>query len=788
MEFDRICAMLADCAVTDGAKAMAMTLTPDRDIDRVRRRLRQTGDAKALMILKGYPAFGRVHDIEDTVERAEKSAVLSMKELLDVAGVLTGARRLVDYYNEKGRGEAPSDSLGVLFSRLIPNRGLEERIGRSIIGEEIMADEASPALQDIRRRIRHCQSRIKELLQQYVSGPRSRELQDNIVTMRGGRYVIPVKAEYKNEVKGLIHDTSASGATVFIEPMAVVNENNELRTLQSREQHEIERILAELSAECAAVSGILLSNYRALTELAFVFAKAELSNRMRGIEPILSEHHRLCLRKARHPLIDKSKVVPTDIELGKEYDTMVITGPNTGGKTVTLKTLGLFALMTQAGLHIPCAEDSEMCLFDQILADIGDEQSIEQSLSTFSSHMVRIVSICESVNENSLVLLDELGAGTDPVEGAALAIAVIERVRARGALCAATTHYSELKAYALQTEGVVNAGCEFDVSTLRPTYRLIVGAPGKSNAFAISLRLGLPEEIIDAAKARISEENRSFERVIEELENQRIAMEKAKEEAQSMRREYESYRDSELKKLKLRLAESEKEIEKTREKAIRILEDARISADYVMGELEKVKKQKESENLGRALSSARSDIRRALKEGDDRVNPVDERREADYVLPRPLKKGDRVLLMNVGTEGTVMEEADRKGNVLVKTGMINTRTSEKNLKLLSEAAQLLSAEKKPISAVHLRSSIAQTIESRLDLRGESAEDAWHRTDLYLDDAKVCGMQSVTILHGKGSGILRSVIQKRLRTDPRVKSFRDGVYGEGDSGVTVVELK
>lgn len=790
MEFDRICAMLADCAVTEGAKALAARLTPDCDIERICLRQRQTSDAKLLIARKGYPAFGSVHEVDDAIARAEKSAVLSPRELLNIAGVLCAARRLQDYNSEKATQSDPaSDSLQPLFSRLLPDKRLEDRINRAILSEDLIADEASPALSDIRRKMRQCQNRIKDLLAQYVSGPRSRELQENIVTVRNGRYVIPVKAEYKNEVKGLVHDTSASGATVFIEPMAVVNENNELRELESREQHEIERILAELSAECAAISGILQNDYRTVTEIAFIFAKAELSNRMHGIEPQINEKMHLSLRCARHPLIDKQKVVPTNIQLGgKDYDTMVITGPNTGGKTVTLKTIGLFALMTQAGLHIPCGQNSEMCIFDRILADIGDEQSIEQSLSTFSSHMVRIVEICETVDDRSLVLLDELGAGTDPTEGAALAIAVIEKVRSRGALCAATTHYAELKAFALDTPGVVNAGCEFDVETLRPTYRLIVGSPGKSNAFAISQKLGLPEDIIENAKARIGADSRRFEHVIEELERNRIEMEHERETAARERREYETYRDAELAKLQTKLAASEKELEKNREKAVRIMESARISADFVMAELEKVKKKQESAQFGQELADARGRIRRSLREADDKVNPVSERTDEEYVLPRPLQKGDRVLLINVGTEGTVTEDPDKKGNVTVKTGMINTRTNVKNLKLIAGAVEILDADRKRISAANIQKTIVQTFSPSIDLRGEVGDDAWFMTDKYLDDAKMAGVHSVTIIHGKGTGALRAAIQSKLKHDSRVKSFRNGNYGEGDAGVTVVELK
>ncbi len=789
MEFDRITAMLADCAATEGAKAMASRLTPDYDIDRIRTRLRQTSDAKSLMILKGYPSFGRVHDIEDAIERAEKSAVLSTRELMDVAGVLGCARRLIEYYNEKQRDDGVGESLRVWFGRLEPNRRLEDKINRAIPAEDMISDEASPTLSDIRRKMRQCQNKIKDILAQFVSGAHARELQDNIVTMRNGRYVVPVKAEHKNDIKGLVHDTSASGATFFIEPMAVVNENNELRTLQSKEQHEIERILSELSADCAEISGILLGDLRAINEISFIFAKAELSNRMDGVEPLVNEKKTISLRRARHPLIDKTKVVATNIALGgKEYDTMVITGPNTGGKTVTLKTIGLFSLMAQSGLHIPCEPDSQICIFDKILADIGDEQSIEQSLSTFSAHMVKIVEICRTADANSLVLLDELGAGTDPTEGAALAISVIEAVRSRGALCAATTHYAELKAYALETPGVINAGCEFDVETLRPTYRLIVGSPGKSNAFAISLKLGLDETIVEAAKARISEDNRRFENVIEQLEKNRMAMEEERKRAEQMRKEYEAYRDAELSKLNAKLAASERELEKTREKAMQIMESARLSADYVMAELEQVKKKQQSERFAQELAEARGNIRRSLRDAGDRVNPVNEKVDADYVLPRPLKKGDTVLLINVGREGVVTEEPDKKGNVTVRTGMINTRTNVKNLKLIEESVKVLDADRKKVSTTHYQKLVSQTFSSSIDLRGQLGDDAWFMTDKYLDDAKLIGIHSVTIIHGKGTGALRTAIQSRLKRDPRVKSYRDGVYGEGDAGVTVVELK
>ena len=512
LEFDKICAMLADCAPTEGAKAMALRLMPSGDTVEVLRRLHRTTDARRLCDAKGMPPFGTVKDVSAACERATKGAMLSTRELLEIGRVLRSARGLVDYL----QNNKPFDtSLDEMFGRLLPNRFLEERITRSILSEDMIADEASRELAEIRRKIREANSRIKETLQHYINGSYSKILQENLVTVRNGRYVIPVRAECKNEMKGLIHDTSSSGATIFVEPMAIVDANNELRMLQSREEHEIEKILFSLSADVSAASESLRLNYLNITELAFCFACAELSSRMKACEPVISGTRSLELCRARHPLIDPKKVVPTNIKLGDGYDTLIITGPNTGGKTVTLKTIGLFALMTQSGLHIPADPESSICVFEKVLVDLGDEQSIEQSLSTFSSHMVNIVRVTNEVDARSLCLFDELGAGTDPVEGAALAVAVIETVRAAGAMCAATTHYTELKTYALDTPGVQNASCEFDVSTLRPTYRLMIGTPGKSNAFAISEKLGLSPEIIALAKQNVSRDHQRFEEIIE---------------------------------------------------------------------------------------------------------------------------------------------------------------------------------------------------------------------------------------------------------------------------------
>lgn len=745
---------------------------------------RRTSDAKRLLNLKGTPSFGMAKDIGDACARADKGAVLSTRELLDVAVVLRTSRMLLDYIHANRLFETVLDEI---FERLVPERSLEEKITRSILSEDMIADEASRDLADIRRKMRLANNKIKETLQHYIAGGNNRYLQENIITMRNGRYVIPVKTEYKNEVKGLIHDTSSSGATMFIEPMAVVDANNELRTLESKEQHEIERILAELSADVAACSGSLLLNYRNITELAFVFACAELSNRMNAVAPTITEERVINLRGARHPLIDKTKVVPINVSIGEGYDTLVITGPNTGGKTVTLKTLGLFALMTQAGLHIPADDPSAVCVFDAILVDLGDEQSIEQSLSTFSSHMVTIVDIMGKVTNRSLVLFDELGVGTDPVEGAALAVAIFEAVREAGAMCAGTTHYAELKAYALQTPGVCNASCEFDVNTLRPTYKLIIGTPGKSNAFAISAKLGLPQAILDRAEKYVSSENRQFEDVIAKLEASRVEMERNREETAAMRLEYERFKAESEKNIRRREEESARELEKAHEKAVQLVESAKASSNYILAQMDAVRRQRDSDRLGEALDEARRNLRAHLRENEDKFNPVEERVDEDYVLPRELVKGDEVVLINIGQKGTLLDTPDRDGNVRVQVGAVVTRTKTTNLKLIETKEQSAANRQKKVDASY-RATVSRDFRDEIDLRGQTSEDAWFMVDKYLDEANVAGIKTVRLIHGKGTGALRQALQRFLRGDPRVGAFRLGKYGEGDSGVTIVELK
>lgn len=784
LEFDKVTAMLAECAPTEGAKALAMRLLPSDDEVTVQKRLTRTTDARRLTDAKGIPPFGGIRDVSEACERAEKGAMLTPRELLEAARVLHSARALTDYHKTN---RTFSTSLDEIFERLLPNRTLEEKITRAILSEDMIADEASRELAEIRRKIREANSRIKETLQHFISGSYSKALQENIVTMRNGRYVIPVKAECKNEIKGLIHDTSSSGATIFVEPIAVVEANNELRMLASKEEHEIERILFALSSDVSTASESIRMNYLNLTDLAFIFACGELSERMDAAAPELSRDGTVDLRRARHPLIDKTKVVPINVRMGDGCDTLIITGPNTGGKTVTLKTLGLFSLMAQSGLHIPADAGSTVRVFEKILVDLGDEQSIEQSLSTFSSHMVNIVSIVREVNEKSLCLFDELGAGTDPVEGAALAVAIIESVREAGAMCAATTHYTELKTYALNTKGVLNASCEFDVVTLKPTYRLIIGTPGKSNAFAISARLGLPEAVIERAQQNLHNDHKQFEEVIGQLEAARLEADRNREEAERLRTEYER-RQTDTERAVARMREdAEREINEKRRRAQQMLDSARASSDYIFAQLEKAKKAQEAGKAREGLEEARRAVRAELRKNADEINPVEEKKNEKYVLPRALKKGDRVYLVNVDTEGVVLELPDRNGAVLVQAGILKTRTAMENLQLIEEAPKVISNGKSTLAS-GFKVQVNRDFKDEIDLRGMLGDEGWQAVDKYLDEALIAGFGKVRLIHGKGTGALRNALWQRLKKDKRVKSFRIGQYGEGDGGVTVVELK
>ena len=789
LEYDKIIRMLIECASTEGAKARAASLSPSDDFETVSLRQKKTDDAKRLINAKGYPSFAAPESVVSSADRAYKGAILSPHELLDIAALLRSARMMLDYIKTDKPFET---SLDEIFLRLLPSRALEDKITKSILSEDMIADEASPELAEIRRKIRAANNKIKDTLQGYIGGMRLKYLQENIVTMRNGRYVVPVKAEYKNEMKGLVHDTSSSGATLFIEPMAVVDANNELKSLASAESHEIERILSALSAECAEVSSIITLNYHNITDLAFTFAAATLAMQMRAERPIITKKRQLDLKRARHPLIPRDRVVPIDVSIGTEFNTLIITGPNTGGKTVTLKTMGLLTLMAQSGLQIPALDTSTVGIFDEVLVDIGDEQSIEASLSTFSSHMVNVIDILNKVGENSLVLFDELGSGTDPVEGAALAISILEKTQSTGALSASTTHYAELKAYALETPGVQNASCEFDIETLRPTYRLIVGAPGKSNAFAISEKLGISSDIINRANELIARENKRFEDVIERLDVNRMEMEKERATAEKLRREYEDFKRTSEAELKKRIAKSEEEISKSAEKARQILDSARASSEFIFRQLEDVRKQEDKNKRYEMMDAAREEVRRRLRESEGLLSELDIKEislEDEYVLPRPLVVGDKVFVVTIGAEGVVTALKNKDGLVAVTAGILKTKVSEDKLRLIDGKSKFKKKILEPrASEGKVKKSIVSTFRSEVDVRGMIGDDAWFVVDKYLDDAVLAGVPSVRIIHGKGTGALRAALWKYFKMDKRIKSYRHGEYGEGDAGVTVIEFK
>ena len=670
------------------------------------------------------------------------------------------------------------------FESVVPNKYLEEKINAVVISEEEVADSASPELASIRRRIRAASSRVREQLDKMIrSTAYQKYLQDPIVTMRGGRYVVPVKAECRGEIPGLVHDTSSSGATVFVEPMGVVEANNEIRVLQSRESAEIERILAELSAEAGGFADLIIESYHAAVGLDLIFAKGQLAYKMKASMPKVNDTGRILLNQARHPMIDPKQVVPMNIELGTSFDTLVITGPNTGGKTVTLKTLGLLTLMAMCGLMLPVGDNSEISVFHQVLADIGDEQSIEQSLSTFSAHMTNIIQIIEQADEHSLILLDELGAGTDPVEGAALAMAILEALRGKHARVAATTHYAELKAYALQTAGVENGSCEFDVATLRPTYRLLIGVPGRSNAFAISSRLGLKQEIVDRARELVSGENRRFEDVVQNLEQSRQQLESERRQAQEQNAEARRISE-EAREYRERLErEAAKEIEQARERAAQLVARTRAQADALLEELEEMKRQ----GAKSMTAEQRARMKAGIRDMESASDPVSKKEPESYVLPRPLKAGDDVLIFDIDKEGTVVETpAPDDKKVLVQAGIIKTRVPVENLRLLEQKTQNRKARRSGTRTVPKRSDAP--VMTEVDVRGEDSIEAVMSVDRAIDSALLSGIHQLTIIHGKGTGVLRTAVQQHLRRHPSVRTYRLGVFGEGESGVTIVELK
>ena len=775
LEFDKILEMLAERTSFEDSRMLALETTPSSGLYEAQLLLGETSDAHSLTGSYGSPGFGNIHNMNGALRRAQAGAVLTTLELLRIASLLRTIRRVTEWRTHSAGIET---ALDMRFNALIPNKYLETKITSSILSEEEIADNASPALLAIRKKIASTESKIRERLDKSIHSPSMQKyLQESIITMRSGRFVIPVKAEFRANVPGLVHDTSASGSTVFIEPMSVVEANNDIRVLHSKEQAEIERILAEYSAEVGAYADNICDSYRILTELDVIFARAELAHSMKASVPILNSEGRIRLKKARHPLIPADKVVPTDIELGIGFDTLVITGPNTGGKTVSLKTTGLLTVMAMCGMMIPAADNSELSVFDRVLVDIGDEQSIEQSLSTFSAHMTNIVRILELADEKSLVLIDELGSGTDPVEGAALAAAILGQLRAQGAKIASTTHYAELKSYALQTEGVENGCCEFDVATLRPTYRLLIGMPGRSNAFAISERLGMDPALVQRARDLVSAEDSRFEAVVSKLEHSRSEYEEKLKEANELKLQAEQ----ELEKARQTAAQAEKdkknEIELARAQAENIITKARAQVYGVLDEIEAIRKKKE------ISAEEKAKLRADIRSMENSADPIEKRTNDDYVLPRPLQKGDRVLIFDIDKEGTVLETG--KDNVLVQSGIIKTRVPIKNIRLLKQEKVRIPQRR---TTRTVRRDTRSSASTEVDVRGQTALDAIMDVDRAIDMAVLQGLHQITIIHGKGTGVLRREIQNHLKTHPSVRTFRLGVFGEGEAGVTIAELK
>ena len=782
LELPTVLEMLAAEAVTDGGREACFKLRPSADRLEVKNRLAETSAAKEMMVVRGSPSLSGIKDIRPSLSRADLGGSLNTIELLNIARVLQCARLVKGYTSDDKLGKSCIDHL---FAALHANRFLEEKITGSIVGEDEIADSASSELANIRRKIRAASARVRDCLQKIISSPSyAKVLQEPIITMRSDRFVVPVKAECKGAIPGLVHDISASGATLFIEPMAAVKANNELRELAAKEKTEIERILAELSADCAAHAEDIASDYSYLITLDGIFARAKLSYKLNGIEPELREKG-VVLRRARHPLLPKDKAVPISLELGEDFDTLIITGPNTGGKTVTLKTIGLLNVMAQCGLHIPADDGSGVPVYRHVLADIGDEQSIEQNLSTFSAHMTNIVHILNECDADSLLLFDELGAGTDPTEGAALAIAVIEHARKMGADVAATTHYAELKVYATNENGIQNASCEFDVETLSPTYRLLVGVPGKSNAFAISERLGLSKEIIDDAKARIGVQNASFEATIEKLEQTRALLERDRAEtAKKLREAEESAKKAAFLRAELSVR-LEKADEKAKRDAERIIAEARQTAENTFAELDEMRRKMNDDEQTQEINHARSELRRKLNESQGKLKakapeqPKEEKKSA-----RDVRAGDTVEIKSMGVKAEVID--------VNPDGTLNLRAGIMNVKLKPDDVYLIEghAAKQKKQSVTLAGSTAPraAVSPEIDLRGMESIEAVNAAEQYIDSAVMGKLKTVTIIHGKGTGALRAAVQQMLKRNKAVKSYRLGRFGEGESGVTIVELK
>ena len=775
LELDKILHMLSEETSIDEAGELALAVEPQVDLDKVEHLLTQTEDAHILIGRFGAPSFGGISNVTNALRRAEAGGCLNTSELLSIARALRVIKGVRDWH---AHCAGVSTSLDGYFRALYTNPNLSDRITTCIIGADEISDGASRELADIRRKMRIAASKAREVLDKIIhSSTYQKYLQEAIITQRDGRYVVPVKQEFRSQVAGLVHDTSSSGSTVFIEPMGVVNANNDIRVLKGEEEKEIERILFELSGLCAGCATDIIDSYKTLVQLNLIFAKAHLAYKMKAVRPVMNDRGVIELKAARHPLIPKDKVVPTDIRLGDDFDTLVITGPNTGGKTVCLKTLGLLTLMAMCGMMVPASDNSRLSVFRRVLVDIGDEQSIEQSLSTFSAHITNIIGILKLCNRSTLAVIDELGAGTDPVEGAALAVAILEKLRERGAKIAATTHYSELKEFALKTEGVENGCCEFDVTTLRPTYKLLIGVPGKSNAFAISKRLGMEDDVIERAKLLTSSESRQFENVVESLEISRKELadelERARE-ATLAAQQKQAQAEKELERAKV---ESKREVEMAKHKAQELAAKTRAQAYAIIDELEQAKKHQRYE------AEQKAKFKTGMKALEETADPIKESEQGDYKLPRPLQVGDNVLIFDIDKKAVVLEKPE-KDSVLVQAGIIKTRVKLNNLRLL-EAEKVTVPKRRERTVTKDVKSLAKT---EIDVRGQTAEEAIMSVDSALDSCMLSNIHMLTVIHGKGTGVLRSRIQQYLRHHKAVKSFRLGTFGEGESGVTIVELK
>lgn len=788
LELHKILELLLSFCSNEQTKKLAMNIEPSSEVLYVKREAEKTKTAFDLSVKYGTPVFTDFKDVSASLKRADSGSKLSFRELLDMARVMYQIRVLYEWHSDIDREiKTPLDNY---FEQLNPLKRLEERIQASILNDTEMSDSASSELASIRRKIARSGMKIKETLSSMIKSTETQKfLQESLVTQRDGRYVIPVKAEHKRDIPGLVHDTSATGATYFIEPMSVVEANNEIRVLLGEEQDEIERITAELSAECADNKELIESGMKACVILNFYFAKSNLGASMNGIIPEISDDGIIILNKARHPLIDKNKVVPINFSLGNDFSTMIITGPNTGGKTVVLKTVGLLTLMTMCGLMIPASDGSKVSVFKNILVDIGDHQSIENSLSTFSSHMNRVIKILNTADERSLVLLDELGSGTDPIEGSALAIAIIEQLICQNVKMVATTHYQELKMYAIETPNVENASCEFNVETLQPTYKLIIGSPGKSNAFAISQQLGVPKFVIDKAKTLISDEAKNFENVIERLDNARIELEQSLEKTKQYEREVKELKDkldSEAERLEI---QKEAELEKARNEANRLITKVTRQADAIIDELVEVKKSKDKENFSQLVSQAKSTSNNALDKMYSEANSSIKSNK--YVLPRALVKGDNVIITDTNSKGIVVSPPDSAGNCVIQAGIMKTKIKVDKLRLVEKEKITYNGKKviqSKVTTKGVESKAVRNADMELDIRGYAADDGIYSLDSFIDNAVLTGRGTIICIHGKGTGVLKNAVRNHLKHHPNVKSFRKGLYGEGEDGVTVIELK